>query len=969
LNLSPLAWEFAYQEKLKALHKHASQLGLANSIDEIAKYTLDAMEFALGFDFADIAVVRDERLKVIGYRGPEKPLGDVPLDGRGVTAKAANTKTTIRISDTRKEPEYVDGKGFDWNGPPTMLSELAVPVAVDRTTVAVLNVESRQPNAFMSGDQDLLEILAFHVSSAFKRLKYEEKLMAIHVHASQLSSDDNIDDILKHTLDAMQVALGFDYGDVLLVEKGHLRVRGTRGKEHAISELPLDGPGLVVKAARNMTTIRIPDTGKEDDFVDRKGLDWRQKPTMLSELAVPVIVGEDVAAVLNAERESPDAFTAEDQKLLETLASHVGSAMGRLEKADALRESEVKYRTLVEQSMQGIIVAQGEFPRIVFTNTQMANILGYTTEGLMSLSPREMEGLIHPDDRAMFFGRFSDRLQGKPAPSQYEFRALRRDGKVRWLEISSTKIEYNGQPAVQATFTDITERKRMEDDLKRYSTQLEELVAQRTRELSASKDYSENLIKTANAMVLGLDKHGNIRVFNQAAERITGYTRKELEGRNWFDVIVPKDRYPEVWREFERLAGGLPKNFENPILTKSGEERYIVWQNNEVREQGKMAGMISFGIDITERKRMEEQLRVARERLEYLIGSNPAVIYSGKPFADLSDWELSYLSENAASMLGYEAREFIGHPEFWAQVIHPKDRPSVLADIRRLWEKGRFTFEYRMRRKDGNYRWIREEAKVVRDGYGKPIEVNGYWTDITELKQLEEALLDSQRLATIGKTAAMVGHDLRNPLQATTAMLYLVKKLVRSPKVGDRKDALELLDGFDDQISYMDKIVSDLQNYAAPVEAEQVETNLPDLITDVFSNVGVPENVKTSVEVQEDLSKVMVDSTLLHRVVTNLVTNAVQAMPKGGRLITTAHKEQEALTVTVQDTGEGIPAENLDKIFTPFFTTKAKGQGLGLAVCKRLVEAQNGTISVKSKVGKGSAFTLKIPTNRTSGAA
>jgi PAS domain S-box-containing protein len=798
---------------------------------------------------------------------------------------------------------------------------------------------------------------------------YQEKLRALHKHASQLSSDDNIDDILKHTLDAMQIALGFDYGDVLLVEKGYLRVRGTRGKEHAISELSLDGPGVVVKAAKRKTTIRIPDTREEDAFVDRKGLGWREKPTMLSELAVPVIVGEDVAAVLNAERESLDAFTVEDQKLLEILASHVGSAIGRLERADALRESEVKYRTLVEQSMQGIIVAQGEFPRIVFTNTQMANILGYTTEGLMSLSPREIEGLIHPDDRAMFFGRFNDRLQGKPAPSQYEFRALRRDGNVRWLEISSTKIEYNGQPAVQATFTDITERKRMEDDLKRYSTQLEELVAQRTRELSVSRDYAENLIKTANAMVVGLDNHGNIRVFNQAAERITGYTRKELEGRNWFEVIAPKDRYPEVWSEFERLTGGgLPRNFENPILTKSGEERYVVWQNNEVREQGKIVGTISFGIDITERKRMEEQLRVARERLEYLIGSNPAVIYNGKPLADLSDWELSYLSENAASMLGYEAREFVGHPEFWANIIHPKDRPSVLAEISSLWEKGRFTFEYRMRHKDGGYRWIREEAKVVRDDYGKPIEVNGYWTDITELKQLEETLLDSQRLATIGKTAAMVGHDLRNPLQAATAMLYLVKRLVRSPKVKDRKEALELLDKFDDQIRYMDKIVSDLQSYAGPVAAERVETNLPYLISDVFSNVEVPENVRTSVEVQEDLSRVMVDSALLHRVVTNLVANAVQAMPKGGRLTTTVHKEQESLTITVQDTGEGIPAENLDMIFTPFFTTKAKGQGLGLAVCKRLVEAQNGTITVRSEVGKGSTFTLRIPTNKTSGA-
>jgi two-component system sensor histidine kinase HydH len=109
---------------------------------------------------------------------------------------------------------------------------------------------------------------------------------------------------------------------------------------------------------------------------------------------------------------------------------------------------------------------------------------------------------------------------------------------------------------------------------------------------------------------------------------------------------------------------------------------------------------------------------------------------------------------------------------------------------------------------------------------------------------------------------------------------------------------------------------------------------------------------------------VVVDSALLRRVLTNLIVNALQAMPGGGKLIITASKEGESLTVTVQDTGVGIAEENLARIFSPFFTTKAKGQGLGLAVCRRLVEAQDGTITVKSEFGKGSAFTFAIPTNQ-----
>ncbi len=126
--------------------------------------------------------------------------------------------------------------------------------------------------------------------------------------------------------------------------------------------------------------------------------------------------------------------------------------------------------------------------------------------------------------------------------------------------------------------------------------------------LRQAKEYAENLIETANAIVVGLDARTNISVFNRAAEAITGYSRAEVLNRNWFEVLVPQDRYPHVRAEFERLAqGGVPKNFENPILTKSGQERQIAWQNNEVYEQGRFAGTISFGIDVTERRKVEEE--------------------------------------------------------------------------------------------------------------------------------------------------------------------------------------------------------------------------------------------------------------------------------------------------------------------------------------------------------------------------
>ncbi len=141
---------------------------------------------------------------------------------------------------------------------------------------------------------------------------------------------------------------------------------------------------------------------------------------------------------------------------------------------------------------------------------------------------------------------------------------------------------------------------------------LSETIERRQTEqaLRHARAFAENLIQTANVMIIRLDTRGNIQVLNEAAEKITGYARSDLEGRNWFEVLVPKDSYPHVWAEFHRLvAGGIPGTFENPILTKSGEERFIAWRNNELREHGRIVGTISFGVDVTEHRRMEDALR------------------------------------------------------------------------------------------------------------------------------------------------------------------------------------------------------------------------------------------------------------------------------------------------------------------------------------------------------------------------
>jgi two-component system sporulation sensor kinase A len=160
----------------------------------------------------------------------------------------------------------------------------------------------------------------------------------------------------------------------------------------------------------------------------------------------------------------------------------------------------------------------------------------------------------------------------------------------------------------------------------------------------------------------------------------------------------------------------------------------------------------------------------------------------------------------------------------------------------------------------------------------------------------------------------------------------------------------------------MDKIVSDLQAFVRPVKIDKKPISLKELVTVVFASVAIPTNIKAQAHIKEDFPQVKADPQLLKRVLINLVTNAVQAMPDGGKLTLSARLDsQDQVVITVVDTGVGIPEKIKPQIFTPLFTTKPRGQGFGLAVCKRVIEAHGGTISFESQRGKGAKFTIQFP--------
>ena len=262
------------------------------------------------------------------------------------------------------------------------------------------------------------------------------------------------------------------------------------------------------------------------------------------------------------------------------------------------------------------------------------------------------------------------------------------------------------------------------------------------------------LIDTANAIVVGLDSSGNIVEFNPAAEAITGYSRAELAGRDWFEVICPRERYPEVWAEFARLASrGMPRTFENPILTKSGEERLIVWSNGEWQGEDGAVSTISFGIDVTEQRKADRALAESVALLSSLIEGIPDAV-----FAKNLDGRYVLINSTASRVLGKSKEEALGKDD--KALFSAQDAKVFMDGDQRVIETGEpLYYEEHVPTDDGTWRYRLSSKGPIRDERGELIGVFGVTRDTTESKAAEQALAqaahESGQLATA--SMALVG--------------------------------------------------------------------------------------------------------------------------------------------------------------------------------------------------------------------
>jgi PAS domain S-box-containing protein len=580
---------------------------------------------------------------------------------------------------------------------------------------------------------------------------------------------------------------------------------------------------------------------------------------------------------------------------------------------------------------------------------------------------------------------------------------------LRWMVSKFVVREASGRQHLGGMAVDITDRKRTEDELRRQTKILEAI--NKVLHHSFARDSEDELGKTCLSI----------------AERLTGSKfgfLGEVNGSGSFDTIalsdpgweacrMPASEAPRLLRDMKIrglwgkvLKTGLPRIVNDPssepdsVGTPEGHPVITSFLGVPLKESGRTIGMIGLAnkergytladqravedlsgaiVESLKRKHAEDAVAAKERFYRSLIEESSDVI-----LVLTADGTVTYASPYIERAIGYKPEQITGKAFV---LVHPDDIPAAREALRALIEEGEGParkFEFRIRYADGSWHCI--EAKG-RNLLGDPV-VGGIvmnLRDVTERKQSEEKLArysqhleeivqertrkldETKRLAAIGETALMVGHDLRNPLQAMTNSIFLIDTRFSSTQLNcDECPECRKLVGKEtaivkEQMTYIDKVLSDLIDYSSTGGLELVTADLPGIVEEALSVVSIPDIIKVSVNIEESIPPLVVDRMAVRRVLSNLITNAVQAMPRGGQLTIRIFSAEGAASINVEDTGEGIPKENMDKLFEPLFTTRAKGQGLGLVVCKKLVEAHGGSIAIESKVGKGTRVKVTIP--------
>ncbi|MGD0751209.1 MAG: PAS domain S-box protein [Anaerolineales bacterium] len=638
--------------------------------------------------------------------------------------------------------------------------------------------------------------------------------------------------------------------------------------------------------------------------------------------------------------------------------ARLGLKRGQAARSDP-QISEDEFEYVFTHSVLGESITQpsGE----ISVNRAFCEMLGYSPQELQASMWQE---ITHPDDIALTQREIDTLLSGEKETVRFTKRYIHKNGSIVWADIGTAlRRDQAGQPLYLVTsINDITDRKLAEEKL---------------RESEARYQLIFEHSGTANSI---FDMDCRVVLQNSQSQGLT--MPADALGKPALEVFGP-GQGPIVDERMRRvLASGVAEVFETKFSMPAGTRWIRSSYQPLLDEQHKVVGIQVISQDISAQKQAEELLRETSERLTHMLANSPTVIYALTRAGDQAT--PIWISENIETVLGFQPEDAMV-PSWWLGQVHPQDRPSVQASMEHLFDDF-YGHEYRFLRKDGRIIWLHDEHRLLRDEENGTREIIGAWTDITERKQAEEALRDynarlatevtartrelteaqeklvsQEKLALLGQLAGSVGHELRNPLGVINNAIYYLKLV--QPEADEKIRKYHGV--IEQEVHNAEKIITDLLDFARIKSVDQELVAIPALVQLVLERFPVPEYITTVLDLPPDLPDVFVDLRQIEQVLGNLTTNACQAMKEAGQLtvsgVQSKVKGGQWVRINVKDTGTGITPENLKKLFEPLFTTKLRGIGLGLAVSRKLAEANGGLIEVESEVGKGSTFTLYLP--------
>ena len=536
--------------------------------------------------------------------------------------------------------------------------------------------------------------------------------------------------------------------------------------------------------------------------------------------------------------------------------------------------------------------------------------------------------------------------------------AQRRDGTLFPVFLSVGRIAALDPPRFVGLISDITDRKRAIEALRR------------------ERDRAQAYLDLAEVMLLALDSNGTVSLVNRKGCEILGWPEEELVGRNWFSTCLPAELRPEIEGMFRHFFDGsaVPEQYaEHEVVTRSGERKLIAWRNVVLRdERGLVIGTLSSGEDITEQRRAIEALRKSEQLLR-----------DAQSIANLGNFEMvlpdgpAYWSAQMHAILGTDPRKGpLSMADYARLCVHAGDRDRLVA----AWEglvgdEDPLDVEYRIHRPDGSIRYVHSIARVSRDTEGRT-QVVGTLHDITErrneqeeIRQTQERMTQFSRLSTMGEMAAGLAHEINQPLTAITNYAQALQRLMARPGAAEPEDVELALSQIAAQALRAGEVIRRLRSFVKHREAQTEVMDASRLISELMT-FAEPDtrlnDIPIRVETGDGLPKVACDPVQIQQVLLNLIRNAIDATNEAGpadRTITLRARldEEGAVEIGVEDHGRGIGEDVAQHLGNPFFTTKAAGTGLGIAISRSILRAHGGRLSHRPTPGGGATVFFTLP--------